>query len=195
MVFDGIDQPTVTQFTLGYATSLPVTIGRSYRFTVRSVNYCFTSEPATVCFGSFSPPATFAVRVPRAPIAPPRPYRHSSSDIGTSALKDAQIAIRWNAPIDNGGSPITGYKVFVAGPGQSTYTDSSLKTLSDLAITAAATGDRVLQYQYPGTTSEGDVYRSVNVFFILNSQYFLLLLLVQSSYTVLITSSYRTRYI
>ena len=111
LVFDGTDQPSVTSFTVDSATSFGVQAGKSYRFMVRAINYCIVANNQTACIGDFSDTSVFAARAPRVPLPPAMPYRSSASDVATP-----QITIRWFAPIDNGGSPITQYTVYFAAP-------------------------------------------------------------------------------
>ena len=103
-----------------------ISAGNSYRFMVRAINYCVASDTNKACYSDFSDPSVFTARSPRAPLAPPMPYRSSKSNIGTSDsdLTDGEITIRFAPPIDNGGAPITGYFVNYAAAGQP-YTETS----------------------------------------------------------------------
>lgn len=69
---------------------------------------------------------------------------------------DSKIVIRWFAPIDNGGSPITGYTLYKAGPGDSTFVPSILSPPP--VVDLSSTGNQLLEYSYSGL-NEGDVYR------------------------------------
>jgi hypothetical protein len=82
----------------GTATSLAVgglTNGTQYRFQVRAVNAAGNSP-----FSALSNTVTPAT-VPGAP------------QILNATSGDASATVRWNAPANNGGSPVTGYEVLV----------------------------------------------------------------------------------
>ena len=171
LVFDGTDQPTVTSFTVGITPSIQNTVGiqpgKSYHFTVRAVNYCAAGKSSVACLGAISAPSVFAARGPRVPLPPAIPYRSSSSLVGNT-LSSATITIRWTAPVDNGGSAILGYSVWVAAPGSTFY--ETPVSLTNLTVCAAlpetnplyalctADGNSVLQYTVFGL-SKGNVYR------------------------------------
>ena len=70
LAFDGTEEPETKNFTVGESpssgeTSLTVVEGRSYRFSVRAINYCLKNQPDTVCYSPFSDEAVFVVRKPR----------------------------------------------------------------------------------------------------------------------------------
>ena len=156
LVFDGTDNPSVTSFTVHATQSLRVESGKSYRFLVRAVNYCKSTDKTKACYGEFSHPAVFAVRAPRVPLAPPMPWRHSKSSIGSQNYGDANITIRWDAPIDNGGSPVTDYMLYYAPPGTGAYTVVPLD--SAIPVIASASGELVMEATV-SNLNEGDVYR------------------------------------
>ena len=154
LVYDGTDVPNILSFTVGSVSTVILSAGKSYRFMVRALNYCISTKPTTICLGSFSDVSVFTARAPRAPLAPPSPYRSSKSNIGTNAIGDATIYIRWNPPIDNGGSPITGYLLYWAAPGSASYTEVSVGIPQ---ISPASAGD-VLEYPIHNLL-EGSIYR------------------------------------
>jgi len=160
LVFDGTGQPTVLQFTISTSTSLVITSGKSYRFTVRAVNYCIATDLNKLCYGEFSEPAVFTARAPRAPLAPPMPYRTSATDTEILSGTATTIDIRWNAPIDNGGALLTNYYVNYAAPSDVTYTQVALSAAS--AKLDTTNGALVLQYKLTITQTPpplGNVYR------------------------------------
>jgi len=160
LVFDGTGQPTVLQFTISTSTSLVITSGKSYRFTVRAVNYCIATDLNKLCYGEFSEPAVFTARAPRAPLPPPMPYRTSATDTEILSGTATTIAIRWNAPIDNGGALLTNYYVNYAAPSDVTYTQVALSAAS--AKLDTTNGALVLQYKLTITQTPpplGNVYR------------------------------------
>ena len=71
-----------------------------------------------------------------------------------------QITIRWLAPIDNGGAPISKYTVYLALPGSNSYSQTvvALPTNPATALSRANTPDLVLEYTTPVLTL-GAVYR------------------------------------
>jgi hypothetical protein len=155
LVYDGTDN-LATSFTVKASTSLGVEPGKSYRFLVRAVNYCKATDQTKACYGDFSEPAVFAVRSPRAPLAPAMPYRHSKSSIGSQSYGDSVISIRWATPLDNGGSEVTSYLLYTAAPGATSYTEVTLN--EPIPIIDEASGDLVMEYNVSGL-AEGDVYR------------------------------------
>ena len=66
------------------ATSFGVQAGKSYRFTVRAINYCIVANNHTACIGDFSETSVFAARAARVPLPPAMPYRRFTSHHITS---------------------------------------------------------------------------------------------------------------
>jgi hypothetical protein len=93
LVFDGTDQPDKTSFTVDATTSFGVQSGKSYRFTVRAINYCIVANTQTACMGEFSETSVFAARDPRVPLPPPMPYRSSASDMNYQVRTNYDISI------------------------------------------------------------------------------------------------------
>jgi hypothetical protein len=156
LAYDGINQPDRLSFTVTSTTSFVLETGKSYRFLVRAVNYCFATDILKACLSDFSAPSVFTVRNPRAPIAPPKPYHSSKSNIGLqSVYGDGAITIRFVTTTDNGGSPITGYYLHYAAPDDSSYHEINLGlnyALND------ANGHLVYEYTL-NNIKEGNVYR------------------------------------
>eukprot|EP01032_Pedospumella_encystans_P016613 gene16613-18946_t len=150
LVYDGIDQANQLS-----AVIASLTTGKTYRFTVRAINHCLSSDPLKACFSEFSTPAAFTVRAPQAPVAPSKPYRHASTNIGGIGPGDATVSIRWLVPLDNGGAPITGYTVYYATEGESSYHSIPLNYLP---IINPENGKRVLEYNIRHL-NESSVYR------------------------------------
>merc|ERR1711871_9423 len=161
LVFDGTDDPNTRTFTVSTTGAFPVTSGQSYRFRVRAMNYCIATDSSKACYGEFSEPAAYVVRAPRAPLPPPMPYRSSKSNIGTATnvRSDATITIRWEVPIDNGGSPIAQYSVYVSKPGETTFTQVSLANVASYVV--SGTENLVMEYSYgpPNQVYDGSIYR------------------------------------
>ena len=155
LAFDGIDQPYVTSFVVSAATSFPLIANKGYRFMVRAVNYCFALDRQKACLGEFSEPAVFVARTARAPLAPPMPYRHAASNIGSQNPHDATIVVRWKTVVDNGGSEITSYTLYWAEPNTNSYKSIDL---TNIPFINSANGDRVMEYSV-SSLIEGNVYR------------------------------------
>ena len=169
LVFDGIDQPGVTSFTVGTTPLIQNTVaiqpGKNYRFTVLAVNYCIAGNSDIACKSASSVPSVFAARGPRAPLPPAIPYRSSKSMIG-STTQSANITIRWHASIDNGGSPITGYSAWIGAPG-SNYQENSIplgnvtscaSLEKNSSALCSANDNLVLEYTF-SNLNKGSVYR------------------------------------
>ena len=119
LVYDGAGSPNVMEFGLTTrdlgSHSQVVETGRQYRFQVRAINNCDTKDSSRSCFGEFSEVQVFTVRDPRAPLPPSMPQRDSETQV--TSLNQAIISISWAPPTDNGGSPITGYILFMKDHG------------------------------------------------------------------------------
>ena len=115
MVYDGTGNPAVMTYRLttndtGVHSQI-VETGRQYRFQVRAINNCDNEDPSRSCFGELSEVQLFTVRDPRPPLPPSMPRRDSQTRIISTS--EATISIMWSPPIDNGGSPITGYILYM----------------------------------------------------------------------------------
>merc|ERR1711871_1933098 len=160
LVFDGTDQPDSKSFMVDVNSAFAVTIGKSYRFRVRAMNYCIATDATKACYGEFSEPAVYTVRAPRAPLPPPMPYRSSRSNIGLpSDRSDGEIIIRWGVPVDNGGSPIRKYSLWVSKPGEKTFSQVGGELpVSDLTV--SGTENLVMEANYTAhPVYDGSVYR------------------------------------
>ena len=146
MVYDGAGSPDVMEYRLATDDMGPysqvVETGRQYRFQVRAINNCDTNDPARACYGDFSEVQFFTVRDPRPPLPPSIPKRDAKTRVTSS--NEAAISISWTPPVDNGGSPITGYIVYVRDPNG--------------AVTNHALGSVTTTWQEDGL-SPGEVYR------------------------------------
>ena len=146
MVYDGAGSPDVLEYRLTTDDMGPysqvVETGRQYRFQVRAINNCDTNDPARACYGDFSEVQFFTVRDPRPPLPPSIPKRDAKTRVTSS--NDASISISWAPPVDNGGSPITGYIVYVRD--------------STGAMTSHSLGSDTITWQEDGL-SPGEVYR------------------------------------
>jgi hypothetical protein len=117
-VYDGTADEETLGFTVDSANAPHLESGRKYQFTVRAINLCRATDDDLACYSDFSLPAVFTVRAPRPPLAPPQVLRDSA---GTSTgargvWGDGSITVYWVRPVDNGGSPITAYRVFMESP-------------------------------------------------------------------------------
>jgi len=115
LVYDGVGSPDVMQYHLTTSDVGPhsqiLETNRQYQFKVRAINNCDTEDPSRSCFGDFSDVNIFTVRNPRAPLPPLMPLRDAGTTLSSS--NEASIAISWIHPVDNGGSPITGYIIYM----------------------------------------------------------------------------------
>jgi hypothetical protein len=102
MVWDGTELPWPRRTTL---TSPVVLAGTKYQFRVRALNVIGVS-PA-------SPVANFTIRAAETPFAPRAPVQDPQTSDGSTYGNDSIVAVTWAPPIDNGGAPITDYRVFV----------------------------------------------------------------------------------
>eukprot|EP00804_Cyclotella_cryptica_P021433 CCRYP_005783-RA/>CCRYP_005783-RA protein AED:0.00 eAED:0.00 QI:831/1/1/1/1/1/3/2372/6166 len=146
MVYDGAGNPDILEYHLTTDDAGPhsqvVETGRQYRFQVRAINNCDTDDPDRACYGEFSEVQIFTVRDPRPPLPPSIPRRDSRTRIISSS--EASISISWSPPVDNGGSAITGYIVYMRDP--------------DGTVTSHALGSETTMWQEDGL-HPGEVYR------------------------------------
>ncbi|RHZ10616.1 hypothetical protein DYB31_002620, partial [Aphanomyces astaci] len=146
MVYDGANS-IVTTYTLVTTNDNEISTGQQYALKVRAISYCQPANPSVACFGSFSDPAKYTVRSPVIPSAPAAPTRDSKTNVGLPlVLGDGVIFLNWKPPLDNGGSPVTDYQVYMdSGAG------FLLQTLTG-----------VFPYGYTtsvGSLTEGNMYR------------------------------------
>ena len=110
-VHDGRDKPDVRIATVSYPL---VRKNEKYVFKVRAVN--------AIGYGEFSESVQFTVRAPSAPGALPVPTRGELTNCGSIDSNDAEVHVKWQAPVDNGGSPVTSYGLYVDDGQGGTYT-------------------------------------------------------------------------
>ena len=102
-----------TTMTACLVTGLPK--GAAYTFTVTATNAVGTSSPS-------SPSAAVTV------VTAPSPPRSVAGDAG-----DQQVSVRWQAPVDGGGLPITGYSARLAPSGFACTTTELTCVISGLS--------------------------------------------------------------
>ena len=139
MVYDGAGRPDkltciISTRDLGIQSQV-VEFGRQYQFQLRAINNCSVEDPDRACYGTFSKVQVFTVRDPRRPLPPAAPLRDARTNV--SGPSGAAISIMWSPPVDNGGSPITGYILYIKHPDDKTDTLSlgpevTLQTIQDL---------------------------------------------------------------
>src|SRR5438128_6223397 len=102
--------------------------GTSYTYRVSAINSVGTGSPSSTASAT-----TLAV-------APSPP-----TGLAATAVSSSQINLSWAPPADNGGSPITGYKIERSTDGGITWTalvantGSAMTTYSDTALTPTTT--------------------------------------------------------
>ena len=126
--------------------------GQKYKFKVRAVN--------TKGYGEFSEPVQFTVRNPVAALAPPVPARGEGTNCGAGLVgDDAEVHIKWAAPVDNGGSPVTGYQLYmddgaggsyvanmIAGSLEQQQVEVDLTAAGDVTLTFGGQNSDVLSF-------------------------------------------------
>lgn len=144
IVYDGSDALGVFEYTVQTGDSGPlnqvVEAGRQYRFLVRAMNYCNPEDQNFACYGEFSDVRLFTVRDPRRPLPPAAPKRDPSTSIGINSM-EASITVSWVRPIDNGGSPITGYILYMKRSNDNVETFSFDKDAKAWTIDNLRNGD------------------------------------------------------
>lgn len=165
-VYDGTADAHTTAFTVDSANAPHLESGRKYTFTVRAINLCRATDDDLACYGDFSLPAVFTVRAPRPPM-PPHQVTRDARGTATGmrgVWGDGSITINWARPVDNGGAPITSYRLFMEAP-DGNVTQVVLDPASaSLAIDQSATrafapvGEaRAFRHTFSGL-DEGEVY-------------------------------------
>src|SRR6185437_11627046 len=102
----------------------------SYTYRVSAINSVGTSAPS----GTASATTSAALTVPQPP-----------TNLSATAVSSSQINLSWNAPSNNGGSPITGYKINRSDDGGTTWitlvqnTQSTGTTYSDTGLSPSTT--------------------------------------------------------
>ena len=102
----------------------------SYAYRVSAINSVGTSIPS----GTASATTSAALTVPQPP-----------TNLSATAVSSSQINLSWNAPSNNGGSPITGYKINRSDDGGTTWitlvqnTQSTGTTYSDTGLSPSTT--------------------------------------------------------
>src|SRR5204863_657695 len=133
---------TCATATLG-CTITGLTNGTAYTFTVTATNAVGTG-----------PASTPASATPATPPGVP------GSPTGLAATAgNAQVALSWSAPASNGGSPITGYKIYLS---TSSGTETLLTTLGNVTTytNTGLTNGTTYFYQVSALNSVGEGNRS-----------------------------------
>ncbi|KUF76233.1 Twitchin [Phytophthora nicotianae] len=112
-VYDRPNDAVTLQTTLQTTADNVIESGHKYSFKVRAVNFCSSENTNAACYGAFSDPVEYTVRSPVVPDPPASLTRDSRTTINTNAANDGIAFINWTPPKDNGGSPVTSYKLFM----------------------------------------------------------------------------------
>ncbi len=130
LVYDGLGDPSTLEFTITPSNYPQLAPGLLYRFSVHATSYCSSVDSSLRCLGEFSEPVAYAARNPRVPQPPPQPHRSPRTNLnGTPNPNDAEIYVRWSPPLDNGGSEIMSYDVFIEDQSGTIVTRSVIATL------------------------------------------------------------------
>jgi len=149
-IYDGTNLPNIFTFDTSTSQMNDLEPGRQYRFKVRALN-----DVGTGPFGKFS---TFTARMPIAPIATSfaAPKRDEMTNPGSSITGDAEIWLRWEPPVDNGGDPITKYEVHrddgMGGSFSNHVCTAGQTEVQSLVATTSSSGTFTLGYK--GATSD-----------------------------------------
>jgi len=121
MVYDGSDNIDLFEHTITTSDVGPLNqvleSGRQYQFQVRAINHCDVNNSFLACYGKFSEVQLYTVRNPRPPLPPSAPLRDSRSVI--TGPDTVTLYVTWEPPIDNGGSQINQYVLYVKDPDDS----------------------------------------------------------------------------
>jgi len=164
-VYDGTSDAKTTMFTVAPDNAPYLESGRKYQFIVRAINLCRATDDDLACYSDFSEPAVFTVRSPRPPLAPPQALRDAAgTSIGARGIwGDGSITVNWMRPIDNGGSDIINYRLFMESPDGNVTQVLLPVDNTTIAIDQSETYTEVIgdQLQYRHTMNyldEGEVY-------------------------------------
>ncbi|POM58076.1 hypothetical protein PHPALM_37326 [Phytophthora palmivora] len=112
-VYDRPNDATTLQTTLQTTADNVIESGHKYLFKVRAVNFCSSENSNAACYGAFSEPVEYTVRAPVVPDPPASLTRDSRTTINTNTANDGIAFVNWEPPRDNGGSPVTSYKLYM----------------------------------------------------------------------------------
>ena len=168
MVYDGTGNEYTKQFNTDTKISTMVTNDK-YRFKVQSIN--------SIGASAMSRESRFLSRAVRSPLPPSPPLRDSRTTVNTPPARatnssatfrsgDAQVVIQWAPPLDNGGSPITGYNVLINDGQSNSWTDDRVSgTLEQQRLNFGSSAAFRLMYDEETTgliASSGDLANLAN---------------------------------
>ncbi len=131
----------------------------AYSDTGLSPSTSYTYRVYAITILVTSPPSNTATATTLTPVTVPQP----PTGLGATADSSSQITLNWNAPSNNGGSPITGYKIERSTNGGSTWSNimsntGSTTTFSDTGLTSSTTYTyRVSAINSVGTGSPSNI--------------------------------------
>lgn len=112
-VYDRPNDAVSLQTTLQTTADNVIESGHKYLFKVRAVNFCSSENTNAACYGAFSESVEYTVRAPVVPDPPASLTRDSRTTINTNIANDGIAYVNWEPPADNGGSPVTSYKLYM----------------------------------------------------------------------------------
>ncbi|HZS74510.1 MAG TPA: fibronectin type III domain-containing protein [Candidatus Nitrosotalea sp.] len=132
----------------------------AYSDTGLSPSTSYTYRVYAITILVTSPPSNTATATTLTPVTVPQP----PTGLGATADSSSQITLNWNAPSNNGGSPITGYKIERSTNGGSTWsnimsnTGSTATTYSDTGLASSTIYTyRVSAINSVGTSSPSNI--------------------------------------
>jgi hypothetical protein len=149
MVYDGTGNEKTKSFNTDTKISTMVANDK-YRFRVQSINDIGAS--------TMSKEGRFLSRAVRSPLPPLPPLRDSRTTVNTPPSRatasdatfragDAQVVVRWEPPLDNGGAPVTGYNVLINDGQSNSWSDDRVSGTLErqrLALADSSTSFRLL---------------------------------------------------
>jgi len=136
-----IEQSTDSGSTWNVIVSNTGSTGTTYSNTGLSPSTTYTYRVSTINSVGTSSPSSISSATTNTQLFPPQP----PTNLSATAVSSSQINLSWNAPSNNGGSPITGYKINRSDDGGTTWitlvqnTQNTGTTYSDTGLSPSTT--------------------------------------------------------